>query len=1154
MQRISAFGGIMRIKKLMCANRGEIAIRVFRACTELGIRTVAIYSNEDIYSLHRYKADEAYLVGKGLDPVQAYLNIEEIIDIAKRKNIDAIHPGYGFLSESYEFAEACDKAGIIFIGPRPETIKIFGDKKISKDLARQCNIPVIEGSDGNVKNLDEAKSIASKIGYPVLLKAVAGGGGRGIRICQNEKELIENFESAKRESLKAFGKDDVLIEKYIHRPKHIEVQLLADKFGNVVHLYERDCSVQRRHQKIIEIAPSINIPDNTLQSLYSDSIKIGKMSNLSSAATVEFLVDSKGKHYFLEVNPRIQVEHTVTELITGIDLVQAQIHIASGEKLSDENINIPSQDEIQKHGYAIQCRVTTEDPENNFMPDTGVIEAYRIAAGFGVRLDAGNGYVNAKITEHYDSLLVKVCTWAMRFENAARKMARALSEFRIRGVKTNIPFLENVISHEKFLRGEVDTTFVDETKSLYQFKKRKDRATKTLKFLANNIVNNPSSVKLSENIVLPPIKVPVVKFGEKIPTGTKDILNRKGVKGVLDYIRNSKEMLFTDTTFRDAHQSLLATRLRTKDMVEIADAYAYHMNNLFSMEMWGGATFDVAFRFLKESPWERLRLLREKIPNILFQMLIRASNAVGYTNYPDNVVKRFIELSAKNGIDVFRIFDCFNWVDQLKVAIESVKNNNKICEAAICYTGDITDPKKHKYSLKYYTNLARTLAEMGTDIIGIKDMAGLCKPYAAKLLVKAIKDETGLPVHFHTHNTSGNGEASVLMAIEAGAEIVDAAISSMSGLTSQPNLNSIMAALESTDKKSSIDKAWAQNISDYFERVRRYYFPFESGLKSATAEVYEHEIPGGQYSNLVVQVEAMGLIDRWEEVRKMYKEVNDALGDIIKVTPSSKVVGDLALFLVRNDLNINDIYTKGETLSFPDSVVSFFKGMLGQPVGGFPADLQEIVLKSEKPIKCRPGELLEPYNFDEAGKTLQKDFGREFSDEEIISFALYPQVFKDFVKFTDEFGNPLVIDTKSFFYPLQKEEEISVDIEEGKTLVIKYLGVSEPDEKGERRVYFELNGQPRNVKIKDNTLIDIIKSNIKGDITDPKQICATMPGKITKINVKQGEEVKKGDILIITEAMKIETKIAASIDGKVEEILLAEGDKIDAGDLLIKLS
>lgn len=1144
----------MRIKKLMCANRGEIAIRVFRACTELGIRTVAIYSNEDIYCLHRYKADEAYLVGKGLDPVQAYLSIDEIIDIAKRKDIDAIHPGYGFLSESYEFASACEKAGIIFVGPKPETMKIFGDKQISKELSRQCGVPVIEGSLSNIPNFEEAKTVATNIGYPILLKAVAGGGGRGIRICRNEKELLENFESSRREALKSFGKDEVIIEKYIHKPKHIEVQLLADKFGNIVHLYERDCSIQRRHQKLIEVAPSINIPQGTLEKLYSDSIKIGKLSNLISAATVEFLVEQGGKHYFLEVNPRIQVEHTVTELITGIDLVQSQIHIASGKKLDDREIGIADQASVLKHGYAIQCRVTTEDPENNFMPDTGTIEAYRIAAGFGVRLDAGNGFVNAKIMSHYDSLLVKICTWATNFENAGKKMLRSLSEFRIRGVKTNIPFLENVIGNQEFVKGNFDTTFVDENKSLFVFQKKRDRATKTLKFLGNNIVNNPSGVKISEKIILPPKKIPQVKFGERIPSGTRDTLNRKGVKGVIDFIKNSKEVLFTDTTFRDAHQSLLATRLRTKDMLDISDAYAYHMQNLFSLEMWGGATFDVAFRFLKESPWERLRLLRQKIPNVLFQMLLRASNAVGYTNYPDNVVKKFIEMSAKNGIDVFRIFDCFNWVEQFKVVIDEVKKQDKMCEASICYTGDITDPKKHKYTLKYYLNLARDLADSGTDIIGIKDMAGLCKPYAAKLLVKSIKEETGLPIHFHTHNTSGNGEASVLMAIEAGAEIVDAAIASMSGLTSQPNLNSVISATQSTEKSSSIDTSWAQQISDYFERVRRYYFPFESGLKSATAEVYDHEIPGGQYSNLIVQVEAMGLIDRWEDVRKMYKEVNIALGDIIKVTPSSKVVGDLALFLVRNNLSVNDLYSKGETLSFPESVVSFFKGMLGQPVGGFPSDLQAIVLKNENPIKVRPGELLDEYDFKNASEMLQKEFKRTFTDEEIISYALYPQVFKDYIKFAEEYGDSSVFDTKAFFYPLSKEEEISIDIEEGKTLVIKFLGLSEPDEKGERRVYFELNGQPRNVSIKDEKLMDIIKSNVKGDLTDPKQICATMPGKVTKINVTKGAIARKGDMLAITEAMKIETKIIASTDGKVEDILLKENDKIEAGDLLIKLS
>lgn len=1144
----------MRIKKIMSANRGEIAIRTFRAGTELQLRTVAIYSEEDKYSLHRYKADEAYHIGAGLDPIAAYLNIDEIVDIAVKKNIDAIHPGYGFLAESYEFAEACEKAGIIFIGPKPETLKIFGDKQTAKELAKECDVPVIEGSENDVKDIKDAKKVSSFIGYPVLIKATAGGGGRGIRIANNEKELIENFDSAKREALKAFGKDDVIIEKYIKNPKHVEVQLIADKHGNIVHLFERDCSVQRRHQKVVEIAPSINVPQETLDSLYESAIKLGKRSGLVSAATVEFLIDEHNNYYFLEVNPRIQVEHTVTELITGIDIVQSQIFIAAGVKLSDDKIALKNQESVSKHGYAIQSRITTEDPENNFLPDTGLIEAYRIATGFGVRLDAGNGFTNATITPHYDSLLVKVCTYATTFDQTAKKMSRALKEFRIRGVKVNIPFLLNVVNNKDFLTGNINTNFIDNNPSLLKFKKSKDRATKALMFLGNNIVNNPSNVVITTNITLPQINIPIVKFGEKIPTGTRDILLRDGVSGVMDYIRNSKEVLFTDTTFRDAHQSHFATRMRSKDLFDISDAYARHMNNLFSLEMWGGATYDVAYRFLKEDPWKRLKVLREKVPNVLFQMLLRASNAVGYTNYPDNIVNQFIKLSCQNGIDIFRIFDCFNWVEQMKPAIACVKENGKIAEAAICYTGDIDDISKTKYDIDYYLNLAKELAKAGTDIIAIKDMAGLLKPYAAKRLIRAIKDETGLPVHFHTHNTSGNGEASILMALEGGADIVDTALSSMSGLTSQPSMNSIIAALESTDKKSSIDKEWAQKTSDYFERVRRYYFPFECGLNASTAEVYEHEIPGGQYSNLFFQVESIGIIEQWEEVRQMYKEVNIALGDIVKVTPSSKVVGDLALFLVRNNLNTADLIEKGENLSFPDSVVSFFKGMLGQPYGGFPKKLQQIVLKNETPIEGRPGEKLKPYDFKNNKTRLEKEFKRKFTEEDMISYALYPQVFKDYINFTDEYGDGSVFDTQSYFYPLRKEEEINVDIEEGKTLIIKYLGESEPDEKGYRRIYFELNGQPRNVSIKDEKLTDIIKSNEKGDLSNPKDVCAAMPGKITDLKVKKGEKVKKGDMLIITEAMKIETKITAHSNGTIDLITLNINDKIEAGDLLMRLT
>ena len=1149
------YGVTMRIKKLMSANRGEIAIRTFRACTEMGIRTVAIYSDEDRYSLHRYKADEAYHIGKGLDPVAAYMNINEIIQLAIHKKIDAIHPGYGFLAENAAFAKACEDAGIIFVGPKPDTINMFGDKKNAKELAKLCNVPVIGGSEGIILTTEEAILISEKIGYPVLIKAVAGGGGRGIRVARDKKELLDNYASAKSEALKAFGNGDIIIEKYVEEPKHIEIQLMADKFGNIVHLFERDCSIQRRHQKLIEIAPSITVADKTLKAMYEAAVEIGKKSNLVNAATVEFLVDKDQNFYFLEVNPRLQVEHTITELITGIDIVQTQIKVAAGERLDSKEIDIKSQKSVSKSGYAIQCRVTTEDPENNFFPDTGEIQAYRTAAGFGVRLDAGNGFANAKISPHYDSLLVKVSTHAHSFEQSARKMIRALSEFRIRGVKTNIPFLLKVVSNETFLKGEVTTTFVDKNKdTLCTFKKPQDRASKALKFLANNVVNNPSGSRLTSDIILPAINPPSVPYGMPVPTGTKDILNRRGVQGLLDYVRRSKEALFTDTTFRDAHQSLLATRLRSKDMLEIAEYYAHNLNGLFSMEMWGGATFDVAYRFLKESPWDRLAQLRAKVPNVLFQMLLRASNAVGYTNYPDNVVKEFIRLACENGMDVFRIFDCFNWIDQMKPAIEEVKKHDRIAEAAICYTGDITDPKRVKYSLKYYTGIAKELAEAGTDIIGIKDMAGLLKPYAAKTLIKAIKEETGLPVHFHTHNTSGNAEAAALMAFEAGADIVDAAVSSMSGLTSQPNMNSIAAALDGQKKYSTLNKKSMQAVSDYFDRVRRYYFPFESGLKASTAEVYEHEIPGGQYSNLIVQVEAMGLIDRWEEVRSMYTEVNRELGDIIKVTPSSKVVGDFALFLVRNNLNVQDIYEKGETLNFPDSVVSFFKGMLGQPYGGFPKELQRIVLKGDEPLTCRPGELLADYDFKGAADELKNMYGRDFTPEEVISYALYPAVFKDYVKFNIQYGDVSVFCTRSFFYPLEKEEEIEMDIEEGKTLIIRHLGISEADEKGMRKVYFELNGQPRSVSVKDETLTDIIKSNVKGDITNPKDICATMPGSITKVNCKVGDKVAKGDVLLITEAMKMETKIAAAIDGEITQILLHEGDKIESGDLLMTIA
>jgi len=1141
-----------KIKKLLIANRGEIAIRIARAGNELGIRTIGIYSDEDKYSLHRFKMDETYLIGKDKDPVEAYLSMDEIIELALRKGVDAIHPGYGFLAENAEFAEKCRENHIIFIGPEPETLRLFEDKLKSKEVAERCNVPVIPSSEKALKDVDEAVGFAEEFGYPVMLKASKGGGGRGLRIIRNERELLENFESAKREAEKAFGNSDVFIEKRIEKPKHIEVQILADKYGNVVHLYERDCSIQRRHQKMMEMAPARNIPEGVLQNLYRDAIKMAKASNYVNAGTFEFLMDEDFNYYFLETNPRIQVEHTVTERITGIDIVHCQIYIAEGERLDGKKLNL-KQENIKRRGYALQCRITTEDPENNFMPDTGVLEAYRSPAGFGIRLDGGSAYTGARITPYYDSLLVKVTSWGLTFEQTVKKMIRALNEFRIRGVKTNIPFLLNVLKSKAFLEEYFCTEFIERHPELLKPEAGKDRATKLLSFLGNNIVNGREDIKINEDIVFPKIKRIEIK-DKDVPEGSRNILEEKGVKGVIEWIKNTDEVLFTDTTFRDAHQSLLATRIRTHDMLNVGEATSHWMSKLFSIEMWGGATFDVCYRFLREDPWKRVEELKEKIPNILFQMLLRGSNAVGYSNYPDNVIRAFIKEASSCGIDVFRIFDCFNWIEQMKISIEEVKKQGKICEAAICYTGDILDKNREKYNLKYYVDLAKELEKMDVDIICIKDMAGLCKPYAAKKLIKTLKQEVEKPIHFHTHDTSGNGEAAILLAIEAGVDIVDAAISSMSGLTSQPNMNSIVSAIAHTRRKSSLDKEKLDEISDYWERVRTYYYPFESDLKASTAEVYTHEIPGGQYSNLKPQVTALGLIDRWEEVKKMYAEVNRALGDIIKVTPSSKVVGDLALFLVRNNLSIEDFKERADELSLPQSVMDFYKGLLGQPYGGFlPRGMRKKVLKGETPIDERPGKLLPPFDFEKARKKLKEKYKRDFKFRELISYALYPDVFEDYIKFNDEYGDVTKLCTKDFFYPLKHNEETNVVIEPGKKLFIRFISVGPCDEKGERTVYFELNGPQRTIKVKDKKTEVLVKQNIKGDPENIKHICATMPGKIIRINAIEGQHVKKGDIVAITEAMKMETKIVAKCEGRVKKIYLKEKENIETGDLIIEL-
>lgn len=1140
------------IKKVLVANRGEIAIRIFRACTELDIRTVAIYSKEDAGSYHRYKADEAYLVGEGKKPIDAYLDIEGILEIAKENNIDAIHPGYGFLSENIDFAKRCEEEGIIFIGPKTTHLDMFGDKVKARHQAVLAEIPVIPGSDGPLKNLEDAVRFGEVHGYPIIIKASLGGGGRGMRIVRSQAGLKESYERAKSEAKAAFGSDEVYVEKLIERPKHIEVQIIGDIQGNIVHLYERDCSVQRRHQKLVEIAPSVSLSDELRNEICDAAVKLMKNVNYVNAGTVEFLV-ADNKYYFIEVNPRVQVEHTITEMITGIDIVQTQILVAEGHSIHSDLVSIPHQEEIKTHGFAIQSRVTTEDPLNNFMPDTGKINVYRSGGGFGVRLDAGNGFQGAIITPFYDSLLVKLSTHALTFEQAAAKMVRNLKEFRIRGIKTNIPFLENVVKHNKFISGEYDTSFIDSSPELFIFPMRKDRGTKMLTYIGNVTVNGFPGVEKRRKPVFDKPIIPKVKHTEPTPNGTKQILDQYGPEGVVNWVNEQKQVLFTDTTFRDAHQSLLATRFRTNDIKHIAEPTARLLPDLFSLEMWGGATFDVAYRFLNEDPWERLLTLRQQAPNILFQMLLRASNAVGYKNYPDNLIREFVEKSSQAGIDVFRIFDSLNWVKGMTLAIDSVRNNGKIAEAAICYTGDISDPSRTKYDLKYYKDLAKELEASGAHILGIKDMAGLLKPQAAYDLVSALKETVSIPIHLHTHDTSGNGIYTYAKAIEAGVDIVDVAVSSMAGLTSQPSASTLLYALDGTDRKPDLSVKAFEQLSSYWEDVRKYYQDFESGMNAPHTEIYMHEMPGGQYSNLQQQAKAVGLGSKWEEVKVMYRRVNDMFGDIVKVTPSSKVVGDMALYMVQNNLTEDDIYERGETLDFPDSVVELFEGYLGQPYGGFPKELQRIILKGREPLTVRPGELLESVNFNELKETLYHSLNRQVTSFELISYALYPKVFMDYQKTFELYGDISVLDTPTFFYGMRLGEEIEVEIEQGKTLIVKLVSIGEPQADGTRVVYFELNGQPREVIIRDTSIKATVVAKLKADKENPKHIGATMPGTVIKVLVSKGEKVNKGDHLMITEAMKMETTVQAPFTGVIKEIHVSNGEAIQTGDLLLEL-
>ena len=1134
------------IQKVLVANRGEIAIRIFRACHDLGIHTVAIYSNEDTYSLFRTKADEAYLVGEKKSPLGAYLDIPGIIGLAKRRGVTAIHPGYGFLSENADFARACEENGILFIGPSAKVLGQMGDKLSAKEIALACGVPIIPGCTEPLRDAEDAVEKAVSFGFPVILKAAAGGGGRGMRRCDSPEEVRTAYELVHSEAEKAFGCGDIFMEKYLVEPKHIEVQILADQHGNVYHLGERDCSLQRRYQKVVEFAPAWSVPQETVEALRRDAVKIARSVGYVSAGTVEFLVDKNGGYYFIEMNPRIQVEHTVTEMVTGVDIVRSQILIAAGYPLSHPEIGLNRQEDVHVDGYAIQCRVTTEDPANNFAPDNGKITAYSSSGGFGVRLDGGNADVGTVISPYYDSLLVKVTSWDHNFPAACRKAARAINEVRVRGVKTNIPFVTNILAHPDFVAGRCHTKFIDETPELFDIVDSRDRATRVLRYIAEIQVANPNAERHQYDT--PRFPQPQAPLGP----GLKQLLDEKGPKAVSQWVLEQKKLLLTDTTMRDAHQSLLATRMRTRDMVKGADGVADILRDCFSLEMWGGATFDVAYRFLHESPWERLRLLREKIPNIPFQMLLRGSNLVGYANYPDNLVRSFIKEAAERGIDVFRVFDSLNWIPSMEVAMDEVLNQNKLLEATMCYTGDILDPSKDKYTLKYYVDLAKELEHRGAHMLAIKDMSGLLKPYAAKKLVSTLKQEIGIPIHLHTHDTTGNQVAALLMAAEAGVDVVDAACAPLAGLTSQPSLDALVAALQGTERDTGLDLRRVQELSNYWADVRLRYESFDHGLKTSTTDIYRYEIPGGQYTNLRPQVESLGLGDRFEEVKEMYKTVNDMLGDPVKVTPSSKVVGDLAIFMVQNDLTPENIVERGKALAFPDSVVSYFKGMMGQPAWGFPEDLQKVVLKGEEPITCRPGKLLPPVEFDRLEQEVRK-FRDDPERKDLISYAMYPKVYEDFCRHRKEYGYITRMGSHVFFNGMALGETNKINIEDGKTLVIKYLGLGDHNDDGTINVQFELNGMRREVAVRDPNASEKTRQVVQADESDPRQVGASIPGMVSKLHVQPGDTVEENQVLMTIEAMKMETAVTARTAGKVREIRVKEGQAVKAKELLMLL-
>ena len=1145
-----------KIRKLLVANRSEIAIRVLRAANELGIRTVAIFAGEDKLALHRFKADESYLVGNGQGPVRAYLSIEDIIRVARDAGVDAIHPGYGFLSENPEFADACADADITFIGPPSDVMRALGNKVSAREVAMRAGTPVMPATGPLPNDREEVHRLADEVGLPVMLKASWGGGGRGMRVIESADQLDREVESGRRESLAAFGNDEVYFEKLVVRARHVEVQLLGDSHGNIVHLFERDCTVQKRNQKVVERAPAPYLNDTRRKELCDSALKLAREAGYVNAGTAEFLMDvDNGQFYFIEVNPRVQVEHTVTEEVTGIDIVKAQIRIAEGARIGDvEASGVPGQDQIKLHGHALQCRVTTEDPDANFIPDYGRISAYRGATGFGIRLDGGTAYSGAIITRFYDSLLEKVTAWAPSPDEAISRMDRALREFRIRGVATNLAFVETLINHAKFKTADYTTRFIDETPELFKFSKRRDRATRLLRFIADVTVNG--------NPVVEGRPVPAARAEAALPKprtddppeGTRQLLDRMGGKKFGEWMLAQERVLITDTTMRDAHQSLLATRMRTYDIARIADAYARNLPQLLSLECWGGATFDVAMRFLNECPWYRLSNLRRRVPNLLFQMLLRGANGVGYTNYPDNVVQAFVAQAAESGVDIFRVFDNLNWVENMRVAMDAVQESGKVCESAICYTGDIQDPNRCKYDLKYYVALAKEMAAAGAHVLGLKDMAGLVKPGAASILVRAIKEETGLPVHFHTHDTSGIASASVLAAVDAGVDAIDLAMDSMSGTTSQPNLGSVVAALRDTARDPGLDAATIRRFSDYWEATRQNYLAFESDLRSGASEVYLHELPGGQFTNLKEQARALGLVGRWHEVAQAYAEVNDMLGDIVKVTPSSKMVGDMALMMVSAGLTRAEVEDPDKEIAFPDSVRGFFRGELGQPTGGFPKALQKKVLQGEEAMTERPGAYLPPAGLDALRREAEKKTGRAISDAEFNSYLMYPKVFSDYASHRREFGPVDVLPTPVFFYGMKPGEEIFVDLEPGKTMVIRCQAIGETDDEGNVKVFFDLNGQPRRAKVPNRRAAAAVEKRPQAEEGNPNHVPAPMPGVVASLAVNEGQKVEAGDLLLTIEAMKMETAIRAERGGTIARVVAGASAQVDAKDLLIEFA